>query len=127
MSLVTYKGIKFIYPNPTPEMIDIDDIVQSLTRINRFVGHSKRAYSVAEHSIYCYEMAKKLGYSNRECLLTLIHDFTEAYVGDCPAPLKELLPKFSSNLNLKSRRQFVNILESNRRLPKNIKKLNALI
>lgn len=38
---------------------------------------------------------KKLGYSNRECLLTLIHDFTEAYVGDCPAPLKELLPKFS--------------------------------
>ncbi|MCY8549278.1 hypothetical protein MOD25_05075 [Bacillus haynesii] len=96
MSLVTYKGIKFDYLNPTPEMIDIDDIVQSLTRINRFVGHSKRAYSVAEHSIYCYEMAKKIGYSNRECLLTLIHDFTEAYVGDCPAPLKELLPKFSS-------------------------------
>lgn len=96
MSLVTYKGIKFDYLNPTPEMIDIDDIIQSLTRLNRFVGHSKRPYSVAEHSYYCYTMAKRLGYSNREQLLTLIHDFTEAYVGDCPAPLKELLPMFSS-------------------------------
>ncbi|MGD1416536.1 hypothetical protein [Bacillus stercoris] len=95
MSLVTYRGTKFSYENPTPEMIDIFDILRSLPRLNRFVGHSKRAYSVGEHSLLCYQMADKLGYSPREKLLTLIHDFTEAYVGDCPAPLKALLPDFA--------------------------------
>lgn len=94
MSFKTYKGTEFNYNNPTKEMIDIDDIVLSLSRINRFVGHSSRAYSVAEHSINCYIMAEKLGYSTREQLLVLVHDFTEAYVNDCPSPLKKLLPEF---------------------------------
>lgn len=40
-------------------------------------------------------MADKLGYSAREQMLVFIHDFTEAYVGDCPSPLKNLLPNFS--------------------------------
>lgn len=95
MHLVTYNGIEFNYNAPTKEMINIKDIIYSLSRINRFVGHSSRAYSVAEHSYLCYLVAKRLKYSYREQLLVLIHDFTEAYVGDCPAPLKRMLPEFS--------------------------------
>jgi uncharacterized protein len=95
MSLVTYKGTKFDYLNPKPEMINFEDIFRSLPRLNRFVGHSSRQYSVGEHTLYCAVMAEQLGYSPREQLLVLIHDFTEAYVGDCPAPLKRLLPEFS--------------------------------
>lgn len=95
MSLVTYKGTEFDYLNPTPKMVDIEDILRSIVRLNRFVGHSARAYSVGEHTFYCYAMAVKLGYSLREQLLVLVHDFTEAYVSDCPAPLKRLLPDFS--------------------------------
>jgi uncharacterized protein len=96
MSLVTYTGTKFDYLNPKPEMIDIDDIFRSLPRLNRFVGHSTRSYSVGEHTIYCLMMAEKLGYTIREQLLTFMHDFEEAYTGDCPAPLKRLIPDFSA-------------------------------
>ncbi|QPK89703.1 hypothetical protein IEN91_04440 [Bacillus velezensis] len=96
MPLVTYSGIEFNHLNPTKEMINIDDIVTALHRLNRFVGHSSRAYNVAEHSFNCFRMAGLLGYSDREKFLTLIHDFTEAYVGDCPTPLKMLLPDFSA-------------------------------
>lgn len=93
--LVTHTGIEFNYLNPTKEMVNIEDIIQSLPRLNRFVGHSKRPYSVGEHLLHCFVMAKELGYTEREQLLTFIHDFTEAYVGDCPAPLKNLIPDFS--------------------------------
>ena len=95
MSLVTYKGTEFNYLNPTKEMIDIDDILRSLPRLNRFVGHSSRAYSVGEHTFMCLVMAQLLNYSTREQLLVFLHDFTEAYVNDCPAPLKMLIPEFS--------------------------------
>lgn len=95
MSLVTYKGIEFDYINPTPEMIDVEDIIRSISRLNRFVGHSTRAYSVGEHTYFCLVMAELLGYSYREQLLVFLHDFTEAYVSDCPAPLKKFLPEFA--------------------------------
>ena len=90
----TFSGKKFDYINPTVDMIDIEDIATSLSRTNRFVGHSSRPYSVAEHSIRCLAMATDLNYTFREQLLVLMHDFTEAYVGDCPTPLKKLLPEF---------------------------------
>lgn len=94
MYLVTYKGNKIDYLNITADSIDVDDIIHSLPRINRFIGHSSRAYSVAEHTIMCLIMAEMLGYSTREKVLVFIHDFTEAYTGDCPTPLKRLLPDF---------------------------------
>lgn len=94
MTLMTYTGRVFDYNNITKDSINIDDILLSLPRLNRFVGHSSRAYSVGEHSIYCALMAKELGYSPREQFLTFIHDFTEPYVSDCPAPLKNMLPQF---------------------------------
>ncbi|UGO46247.1 hypothetical protein PQE74_gp164 [Bacillus phage vB_BanS_Chewbecca] len=93
--LVTYTGKVFDYNNITKESICVDDIAHSLSHINRFVGHSSRPYSVGEHVLRCQHMAKELGYSARLQLLTLIHDFEEAYTGDCPTPLKVLLPEFS--------------------------------
>lgn len=93
--LVTYTGKIFDYNNITKESICVDDIAHSLSHINRFVGHSSRPYSVGEHVLWCQSMANDLGYSARLKLLTLIHDFEEAYTGDCPTPLKVLLPEFS--------------------------------
>uniref|UniRef100_A0AB39C736 HD domain-containing protein n=1 Tax=Bacillus phage KoopaTroopa TaxID=3234046 RepID=A0AB39C736_9CAUD len=93
--LVTYTGKVFDYNNITKESINIEDIAHSLSHLNRFVGHSSRPYSVGEHVLWCLYMAKELGYSKRLQLLTLIHDFEEAYTGDCPTPLKVLLPEFS--------------------------------
>ncbi|AZU98902.1 putative phosphohydrolase [Bacillus phage pW2] len=94
--LVTYTGKKFDYNNITKDSVDVQDIAHSLSHLNRFVGHSSRPYSVGEHILHCYNMANKLGYSTRLQLLTLIHDFEEAYTGDCPTPLKVLLPEFKT-------------------------------
>lgn len=94
MNFVTYTGKTFDYNNITPESICIEDMIHSVCRINRFIGHSKRPYPVAEHLFLCLIMAETLGYSAREQLLVLIHDFPEGYTGDCPTPLKNLLPQF---------------------------------
>ena len=94
MKLTTYTGKHFDYNNISPDSIDIKDITHALPRINRFIGHSSRAYSVAEHTLCCLDIAKTKGFSTRLQLLTLIHDFPEAYTGDCPTPLKVLLPEF---------------------------------
>lgn len=92
--LVTYTGKRFDYKNIKPDNIHVPDILHSLSLINRFIGHSCRPYSVAEHTYLGLVMAEKLGYTPLQQLHWLIHDFTEAYVGDCPTPLKKLLPKF---------------------------------
>lgn len=92
--LVTYTGKLIDYDNITKDDICLEDIAHALVKINRFNGHSSRAYTVAEHSIRCLQMAIILGYTNRQKLLVFIHDFTEAYVGDCPAPLKRKLNRF---------------------------------
>lgn len=90
----TLKGNIINYDELDVNAIDLEDICNALTNINRFGGHSVRPYSVAEHTMLCLRIAKELGYSEREQFLTLIHDFTEAYVVDLPTPLKNLLPEF---------------------------------
>lgn len=93
--LVTYTGKEFDFNNISKESIYIPDILHSLPRINRFIGHSSRPYSVGEHTYVGLLMAHKLGYSPLQQLNWFKHDFTEAYVGDCPTPLKRLLPDYS--------------------------------
>lgn len=92
--LVTISGRSFDYKNITKDSIYIPDVIHSLTGIGRFNGHSTRIYTVGEHTLMCLIMAEKLGFSNRMKLLVFLHDFTEGYCGDCPAPLKYLLPQF---------------------------------
>jgi uncharacterized protein len=93
--LVTYTGKHFDFHNITKELIYFPDIFHSLPKLNRFVGHSIRPYSVGEHTFIGLMMAEKMGYTPLQKLHWFIHDFTEAYVGDCPAPLKKLIPQFS--------------------------------
>lgn len=92
--ITTYTGRRFHYDNINADSIHIEDVLRALPRINRFVGHSSRRYSVGEHTYIGLVMAEKLGYTPLQKLQWFIHDFTEAYVGDCNSPLKKLLPKF---------------------------------
>lgn len=94
MLFITYTGKQLDYSNITPESICLEDMLHSVCRINRFIGHSKRPYPVAEHLFLCLVMSEVLGYTARQRLLTVIHDLPEAYTGDCPTPLKQLLPQF---------------------------------
>lgn len=92
--IITYRGRYFDYNNISKDSIDIVDIAHALPRINRFVGHCSRAYSVGEHTYIGLVIAIRMGYTPLQQLHWLIHDFTEAYVGDCPSPLKILLPEY---------------------------------
>ena len=74
---------------PTTDMIDIKDIANGLSKICRFGGQSSHFYSVAQHSVLvCYLM--KEGEGNYE-LEALMHDASEAYLGDVVKPLKIML------------------------------------
>ena len=52
----TFTG-KRMYPlDPKPEDICIEDIAHALSNICRFTGHTKKFYSVGEHSINCLDL-----------------------------------------------------------------------
>lgn len=85
----TFSGVAFDLVRPDGVMVSIKDIAQSLANQCRFNGHTKRFYSVAEHSLYVSRVVPR-----HLALDGLLHDAAEAYVGDMVAPLKSLLPEF---------------------------------
>lgn len=85
----TYTGRAFYPLDPRPEDIDPRDIAHALSLICRYGGHVTRFYSVAEH---CVLMSHAVC---PECALwALLHDATEAYVGDMIRPLKLAMPAY---------------------------------
>lgn len=81
--ILTFGGTPFNLLNPRVEDISISDIAHALSMQCRFVGHCRRFYSVAEHSVNVSRnvepMHKAWG---------LLHDASEAYIADMSKPLK---------------------------------------
>ena len=79
----TFTG-KHVHPlSPRPEEIEIDDIARSLAQQCRFLGHTDAHYSVAQHCVFVSELVP-----TQDALWGLLHDASEAYLGDLPAPIK---------------------------------------
>ncbi len=79
----TYTGRRFFPLDPRAEDVDIRDIARGLSMTCRYAGQVKRFYSVAEH---CYHVSVHVDQQfAREGLL---HDSSEAYIGDMIRPLK---------------------------------------
>lgn len=79
----TYTGKKFFLLQPKLKDIDIKDIAHSLSLQCRWTGHVTHHYSVAQHSYYCSFLGP-----DAEALDRLLHDGSEAYMGDMNRPLK---------------------------------------
>lgn len=79
----TYTGKKFYYFDAKLDQIDIIDIAHALANQCRFNGHCHPFYSVAEH---CYHASYLV--PPEDALEALLHDASEAYIGDIPKPLK---------------------------------------
>lgn len=91
----TRSGHYFDPQNASVSKIEIVDIAHSLSNICRYNGHCKRFYSVAEHAVLTYEIARKLWPNDLDVQwAALLHDASEAYVGDVTSPLKAQLPKY---------------------------------
>ena len=79
----TYTGKKFRPLTPDPDAIDIRDIAHSLAMQPRFGGMTARFYSVAEHSVRVSMVC-----ATKDAMHGLLHDASEAYLKDLPAPVK---------------------------------------
>lgn len=79
----TYTGKQFYFYAPTADMIDIEDIANSLAMQCRFGGHLEIHYSVAQHSVMVSNLVPV-----RYALKALLHDASEAYLSDVVRPLK---------------------------------------
>ena len=79
----TYNG-RHVHPlSPSQDEIDIGDVAHSLSQQCRFLGHTDTLYTVAQHCVLVSEMVPPT-----DALWGLLHDASEAYLGDLPAPVK---------------------------------------
>jgi 5'-deoxynucleotidase YfbR-like HD superfamily hydrolase len=90
----TASGKLYHFLNPQPDEIVIEDIALALANKCRFGGHSD-FYSVAEHSVL---VALRLPPGLQ--LAGLLHDASEAYLGDIPSPIKDVLPDYKKLENI---------------------------
>jgi hypothetical protein len=84
----TIGGRRFNPLDPAVDEIDIDDIANALANHCRFGGHTRRYYSVAQHSCIVSDELVARGADAGEALWGLLHDASEAYLMDLPHPLK---------------------------------------
>jgi hypothetical protein len=100
----TFTGKAFDFADISSNEISIRDIAHSLSMQCRYNGHTKKFYSVAEHSVNVMEMVAQhigkgtlcQGTKNAKILMSaLLHDASEAYLCDIPRPLKPLLSNYA--------------------------------
>jgi 5'-deoxynucleotidase YfbR-like HD superfamily hydrolase len=88
-TMQTFTGKLVDLSRFTVEDVRLPDIAHSLALLNRFTGHSKVPYSVAQHSVMVSRMCNP-----ENALWGLLHDASEAYLGDMATPLKAMLPQY---------------------------------
>jgi uncharacterized protein len=82
----TQSGRQICLLVPSEDTIEICDIAGALSLICRFGGQTSRFYSVAQHSLLVAALAPED--LKREALM---HDASEAYLGDVILPVKRLI------------------------------------
>lgn len=83
------SGTAFFLDNVDNNAYRISDIAHALSNQCRFSGHVSSFYSVAEHSVHCSYLVPP-----QYALTALLHDASEAYLGDVSKPLKAMLPEY---------------------------------
>lgn len=86
--ITTFTG-KLVYPMDLKVGdICIEDIAHGLSRVCRFAGQCAGFMSVAEHSVAVARIVMTT--DPQHALEALLHDASEAYLGDLPRPIKHL-------------------------------------
>lgn len=85
------SGVLFDLTNPAGSPMSLQDIAHGLGRVCRFAGQTNRFYSVAEH---CFHVARLVPVELAR--VALLHDASEAFIGDVTRPLKALLPDYQA-------------------------------
>ena len=79
----TFTGVKYYPYDPRPEDFVIEDIAHALSMLCRYNGHCDDFMSVGQHSVLMSHYVKP-----KNALWALMHDASEAYLGDLVRPVK---------------------------------------
>lgn len=92
--MITASGVQFRPAAPDPAAVRIYDIAHGLAHLCRYNGQCRMFYSVAEHSVLLarHFMQQRMNY--RLGRWAIVHDGSEAYIGDVVRPLKRALPDY---------------------------------
>ena len=105
-TIQTFLGQRFNVFDPDPRKIHHKDIAHALSMLCRYGGHSSRFYSVAEHSVLMAIHFEALGRQDL-ARVALMHDATEAYMGDLVRPIKLAMPTYQAAETLLQHRLFI--------------------
>jgi 5'-deoxynucleotidase YfbR-like HD superfamily hydrolase len=89
--ILTQSNKRIDFEKPDPSQFTLDDIARALSRLPRFCGHTRKAYTVAQHSVGVSRIARALAPETlrlSSAFEGLMHDAHEAYTGDTPTPFK---------------------------------------
>lgn len=122
----TRDGHRFDLENFELSKICIDEIANALSNQGRYNGQTKQYYSVAQHCVLLARYAKKMKMPLKDQKWLLLHDASEAYVGDIVYHLKNKL-SFFKELEDKALRDIFWAFEVNFNCPEGVLKLDRLI
>lgn len=114
------SGHVFDFLDPEGSLFDIEDIAHGLAHVCRYAGQCRDFYSVAEHSILVSEVVEEYKFE------ALMHDASEAFIGDVTRPLKQLLPEFK-RIEANVEDAIVNRFGLNRRSKASIKRADLRV
>lgn len=95
---ITHSGRKIVVEDLSEKDIHLSDIAHHLSKICRYGGALAldRHYSVAQHSLQLSNYAREQGLDVEVQRALLMHDATEAYLGDVVSGLKKHLPDYTA-------------------------------
>lgn len=94
LPLYTICGSQVDMNNFNAKGVTIEQIATGLGNTCRYNGQVRKFYSVAEHSILLSQYFKEQGHPQRMQIFALMHDASEAFIGDIVYHLKAEMPGF---------------------------------